>query len=337
MHRLESHIPYILLLILVVLVGFSAFFSMSEVAFISLNKLRLRYLLSQNRKNAELVHLIMHKMDKLITTILVGNNFVNISISAIGTAICIKIFGNNFWSIAISTISITLLVLFAGEIVPKIFAVKHAEHVALSVAWLLNLIINIFSPIVKVFLDMSNLFLKLLGEQPLKRSPLVTEEEIRLMIELGKEEGVLSERERNMLHRIFEFGDTLVYDVMMPVSKIVAIDINSTADAILDVIVEEGHSRIPVYAGDINNIVGIIYARELITVWRNKDLIIIRDLLHPPFVVKPRMRVSQLLHEFQRMHIYLAIVKDEKNDTQGLVTLEDLIEEIVGEIVGDVS
>ncbi|MFH1061335.1 MAG: hemolysin family protein [Candidatus Omnitrophota bacterium] len=334
---MDTHLTYILPVILIILVAFSAFFAMSEVAFVSLNKLRLRYLLSQNRKNATDVHRVVNKMDKLITTILVGNNFVNIAISAIGTAIFIKIHGNNFSSIAISTLIVTFVVLFAGEITPKLFAVKHAEEVALRVAWLMDLIINLLSPIVRVFLEGSNLFLKLLGEPPSKRSPLVSEEEIRLMIELGKEEGVLTDRERSMLHRIFEFGDTLVYEVMMPVDKVVAIDINSTADDILDVIVEEGHSRIPVYAGDINNIVGVIYARELLTIWRNKDLIIIRDLLHPPFIVKTRMRVSQLLHEFQRIHIYMAIVKDEKNDTQGLVTLEDLIEEIVGEIEGDVS
>ncbi|MBU1045178.1 MAG: hemolysin family protein [Candidatus Omnitrophica bacterium] len=334
---MDSHLTYTLPIILVILVVLSAFFAMSEVAFVSLNKLRLRHLLSQNRKNASTVDRIVKKMDKLITTILVGNNFVNIAISAIGTAIFIKLWGNNFGSIAISTVLVTLLVLFAGEITPKIFAVKHSEKVALHVAWLMDLIIKILSPVVRVFLYLSNLFLKILGDEPPKRSPLVSEEEIRVMIEIGKEEGVLTDRERNMLHRIFEFGDTLVYEVMMPVDKIVAIDINSSADAILDIIVEEGHSRIPVFEGDINNVVGVIYARELLTIWRNKDLIIIRDLLHQPFVVKTRMRVSQLLHEFQRIHIYMAIVKDENNLTQGLVTLEDLIEEIVGEIEGDVS
>ncbi|MCK4993516.1 MAG: HlyC/CorC family transporter [Candidatus Omnitrophica bacterium] len=334
---MESQIIYILPVILVVLVIFSAFFAMSEVAFVSLNKMRLRYLLNQNMKNAQIVHRIIKKMDKLIATILVGNNFVNIAISSIGTAIFIYFWGNNYITIAISTIVITLIVLIVGEITPKIFAVKHAEKVSLRVAWFMDLIIQILHPIVKVSLNISNLFLKLLGEPPPKRSPLVSEEEIRLMIELGKEEGVLTDGERSMLHRIFEFGDTLVYEVMMPVEKVIAIDINSTADELLDAIVEKGHSRIPVYDGDMNNICGVIYARELLNVWRNKDLIIIQDLLHPPYFINSRKRVSELLREFQKIHVYMAIVTDERKNTLGLVTLEDLIEEIVGEIEGDVS
>jgi len=334
---MQTQSIYILPVVLFVLVIFSAFFAMSEVAFVSLNKLRLRYLLNQNKKNAQIVHRIVKKMDKLITTILVGNNFVNIAISAIGTAIFIYFFGNNLTSITISTIVVTLLVLILGEITPKIFAVKHAENVSLRVAWFMDLIIKILEPIVKIFLDISNWALKMIGEEPKKRSPLVSEEEIRLMIELGKEEGVLTDGERSMLHRIFEFGDTLVYEVMMPLEKIVAVDINSTADKLLDVIVEEGHSRIPVYQEDINNIIGVIYARELLNVWRNRELIVIQDLLHPPYFINSRKRVSELLREFQKIRVYMAIVTDEKKNTLGIVTLEDLLEEIVGEIEGDVS
>ncbi len=334
---MESQIIYILPVLLLVLVVFSAFFAMSEVAFVSLNKIRLRYLLNQNKKNAQIVHRIVKKMDKLIATILVGNNFVNIAISSIGTALFIYFWGNNCISIASATIVITLIVLIAGEITPKIFAVKHAENVSLRVAWFMDFIIKILEPLVKVFLDISNWFLKLIGETPPRRSPLISEEEIRLMIELGKEEGVLTDGERNMLHRIFEFGDTLVYEVMMPVDKVIAIDINASTDELLDVIVEKGHSRIPVYDGEINNICGVIYARELLNIWRNKELIVMRDLLHPPYFINSRKRVSELLREFQKIHVYMAIVTDEKKNILGLVTLEDLLEEIVGEIEGDVS
>ncbi|MCG2703707.1 MAG: hemolysin family protein [Candidatus Omnitrophica bacterium] len=334
---MDTNIVYILPVVLCVLVMFSAFFAMSEVAFISLNKVRLRYLLQQGRKNAQIVQRIVMKMDKLITTVLIGNNFVNIAISAIGTSLFIYFFGNNVATISAATLIITLIVLIAGEITPKIFAVKHAEKVSLNVAWFLDAIINLLSPIAKVFLYISNLFLKLLGQTPARRSPLITEEEIRLMIELGKEEGVLTDGERSMLHRIFEFGDTLVYEVMMPAERIVAVSIDSSAEELLDCIVEEGHSRIPVYEGDLNNIKGVIYARELLNVWRNKGLILTRDLMHPPFFINSRKRVSELLREFQKIHIYMAIVVDEKKNTLGLVTLEDLLEEIVGEIEGDVS
>ncbi|MCP4649431.1 MAG: HlyC/CorC family transporter [PVC group bacterium] len=337
MYNMESQVIVIMPVVLMVLVVFSAFFAMSEVAFVSLNKLRLRYLLEQKIKNAEIVQRIITKMDKLITTILIGNNFVNIAISAIGTAIVINFFGNNFISVLISTVAITLLVLILGEITPKVFAVKHAERVSLKVAWFLDLIIKLLEPLVKVFLWISNLLLKLLGEQPTKRSPLITEEEIRLMIELGKEEGVLTDAERRMLHRIFEFGDTRVSEVMVPVEKIAAIDIDISFTELLDFVIEEGHSRIPVYEGSINNIKGIIYARELLNICRNQELVVIKDLIHPPYFINANKRVSELLREFQRIRVYMAIVTDDAKQTLGLVTLEDLVEEIVGEIEGDVS
>ncbi|MBI4846695.1 MAG: HlyC/CorC family transporter [Candidatus Omnitrophica bacterium] len=256
----------ILPVILFVLLIFSAFFSMSEVAFVGLNKLRLRYLVKK-----------------------------------------------------------------------KIFAVKHTEKVALEVAWLMELIMKILEPAVKILLSISNNVLKGLGQPSPKRSPLVSEEEIRLMIELGKEEGVLSDGERTMLHRIFEFGDTLVYEVMNKREKIVAIEINATPEELLNTIVEEGHSRIPVYEGNLNNIKGVIYARELLNIWRNQDLIILGDLLHQPYFVSSKIRVSELLRQFQKNRIYMAIVIDENKNTLGLVTLEDLLEEIVGEIEGDIS
>jgi len=157
------------------------------------------------------------------------------------------------------------------------------------------------------------------------------------MIELGKEEGVVTDAERKMLHRIFEFGDTLVYEVAMPKDKIVAIDINASVEKLANIIVKGGHSRIPVYDGDLNNIRGVIYARELLKTWRNKDSITIQDLLHPAYFINGKRRVSELLLEFQKACVYMAIVTDDNKNTTGLVTLEDLLEEIVGEIEGDVS
>lgn len=305
---------------------------MSEVAFISLSKLRLRYLLEQKRKNANIVQRILNKTDKLIATILVGNNFVNIAISCIGTAIFILLLGNNFVAIAVSTIVMTFFVLVLGEITPKIFAVKHAENISLNIAWFMDLLILVLEPVIRVFLNISNFILKILGVGPVKRSPLITEEEMRLMIEIGKEEGVLTDSERRMLHRIFEFGDTQVYQVMVPCEKITAIDITANADSLLDVIVEEGHSRIPVYEENLNNIRGVIYAREVLNVYHHQDLIVLRDLLHAPYLIHYKKRVSELLQEFQRLRIYMAIVIDDNKNTLGIVTVGDLLEEIVGEI-----
>ena len=152
------------------------------------------------------------------------------------------------------------------------------------------------------------------------------------MIELGKEEGVLGDEERRMLHRIFEFGDMVVSEIMVTKEKIIAIDIDAASEDLLNLLVEEGHARVPAYKGSVDNIEGIIYARDLLYIWQNKGLVIISDLLHPPYFVPKDKRVSDLLKDFQRMHIQMAIVTDEKKQTLGLVTLEDLVEEIIGEI-----
>jgi CBS domain containing-hemolysin-like protein len=192
--------------------------------------------------------------------------------------------------------------------------------------------INIFSPFIRLFIGISNFILKVLRIGPSKRSPLITEEELRLMIEVGKEEGVLSDEERKMLHRIFEFGDTKISEVMMPKEKIIAVNINTTSEELLNIFVEEGHARLPVYSGSIDNIVGIIYARDLLYILRDKGLFLLQDLIHNAYYTPVTMRVNELLRRFQIDKIQIAIVVDEHNKTLGLVTLEDLIEEIVGEI-----
>jgi CBS domain containing-hemolysin-like protein len=152
------------------------------------------------------------------------------------------------------------------------------------------------------------------------------------MIEIGKEEGVLSDEERKMLHRIFEFGDTKVSDVMVPKDKIVAVNINTTSNELLDTFVEEGHARLPVYNGLIDNIAGVIYARDLLYILRDKSLFLLQDLIQPLHYVPVSMRVNELLKKFQQDKIQIAVVVDERKKTLGLVTLEDLIEEIVGEL-----
>jgi putative hemolysin len=275
--------------------------------------------------------LISKKLDKVIVTILVGNNFVNIAISSIVTAIFVFFYGAKIGVIA-STFCTTFFILVFCEIAPKIFAVQHTEKTALFIAPLMKTILGIFGPVANFFTQLGNLIIRILGGRPPKRSPLVTEEELRLMIEVGKEEGVLSDEERRMLHRIFEFGDTLVSQVMKKKEDIVAIDVNATQEEFLNKCLEEGHSRIPVYEGSIDNVIGIVYAHDLLYVLKNKQLFIIRDLVEAPYYVEPTKRVNELLRDFQQKKIQIAIVVDKNRKTQGLVTLEDLIEEIVGEI-----
>lgn len=329
MHYIFS-IP-ITLLVLFILAFLSFLFSASETSIIGLSKIKLRHMVSKGIKRAQYIQRLVIKLDKFIVAILVGNNFVSIAISAIVTAICVSIFGFN-WGIVIATFTTAIFVLIFCEITPKILAIKHTEKIALFTAPLMEMFIKVFNPIIIIFQGVSNFIIKLLRIKLTKRSPLITEEELRLMIELAKEEGFLSDEEGRMLHRIFEFGDTKVSDVMAPKEKIVAVNINTTSEELLNIFVEEGHARLAVYDGSIDNIVGIIYARDLLYILRDKGLFLLEDLIHPAYYVQASMRVNELLKKFQVDKIQIAIVVGEHKKTLGLVTLEDLIEEIVGEI-----
>ncbi|MEI8176007.1 MAG: hemolysin family protein [Candidatus Omnitrophota bacterium] len=325
------------LVILGVFFIISFFFSLSETALIGLNKIRLRHMVEKGVKNARTVNRILtQQLERLITTILVGNNIANTAISVIGTAIFISLFGQK-WGMIISTVVVSVVILIFAEITPKLFAAQHTERVSLLVAKPISAMIAFLRPVTSVFMATGNFLIRACGGRMIQRAPLITEEEIRLMIEVGREEGALSDEERRLLHRIFEFGDIKVAEVMAPKEKVSAIDLKATAEKLLDVVVEEGHSRIPVYKGSIDTIVGVIYARDLLHIWHSKGLIIIPDLVQPAYYVRADKRVSELLRDFQRMKIQIAIVVDENKKTLGLVTLEDLIEEIVGEIEEDMS
>lgn len=318
-------------ILLFILAFFSFFFSLSETSIIALSKIHLRHMVNQGIKRAKVIHDLVMKLDKFIVAILVGNNFVNVAFSAIVTAICVHVFGYN-WGVVIATFTSVFFILIVCEITPKILAIKHTEKIALFIAPLMENFIRMFHPAISIFTRISDSILKLLRIEPAKRSPLITEEELRLMIEIGKEEGFLSDEERKMLHRIFEFGDTKVSDVMLPKERIIAVNINCSPEDLLNIFVEEGHARLPVYQGSLDNIVGVIYARDLLYVLRDKGLFILQDLIRKVYYAPGNTRVNELLKKFQIDKIQIAIVVDEHNKTMGLVTLEDLIEEIVGEI-----
>jgi len=322
----------IVVLVLFMILAIASFlFAISETSIIALSRIRLRHMVIKGIKRAQSIQRLSAKMDKFIAAILIGNNFVNIAMSAIVTALCIPVFGFN-WGTVIATFITAFFVLVFCEITPKIFAAKHTEKVSLFIAPIMESFVKVLEPLTKLFIWISNILLKAFGIDPAKRSPFITEEEIKLMIEVGKEEGVLSDEERKMLHRIFEFGDTKVSDCMIPRDKIIAVNINTNSDELLNMFVEEGHARLPVYSGTVDNIIGVIYARDLLYILRDKGLFLLQDLIHNPYCVPETMRVNELLRKFQADRIQLAIVVDKYKKTMGLLTLEDLIEEIVGEI-----
>jgi len=319
------------IVVVCVLAALSFFFSISETSIIALSKIRLRHMVSKGVKRAQSIQRLATKLDKFIVGILVGNNFVNISLSAIVTAIFVQLLGYELGPL-VSTGITTLFILILCEITPKILATKYPEKIALITAPVMEVFINLIRPIVLVFTGISNIILKILRIPTGGRSPLITEEELKLMIEVGKEEGVVSDEERKMLHRIFEFGDVKVSDVMITRENMVAVEMSTSSEELLNKFVEEGHARLPVYKDNINNIVGIVYSHDLLYILRDKGLFLLQDLLNPPYFVKANMRVNELLRVFQSEKVQIAIVQDEHKNVLGLLTLEDLIEEIVGEI-----
>jgi len=320
-----------IIILFVILTLLSCLFSVSETSIIGLSKIRLRHMLARGIKRAQNIQRLMSNMDKFIVAILVGNNFVNIAMSSIATGICVLVFGYR-WGIIIASLGVAFFVLIVCEITPKILAIKHTERFALFVAPLMELFIKIFNPLIAVFSGISNCILKILRINPGKRSPLITKEELRLMIELGREEGFVRAEESKMLQRIFEFGDTKVEDVMVPKDKIIAVDINTNSEELLNIFVEDGHARLPVYKGTQENIVGVVYAHDLLYILRDRGLFLLQDLLHEAYYIPLGTPVYEILKKFQSDKVQIAIVVDKHNKTHGLVTLEDLTEEIVGEI-----
>jgi Mg2+/Co2+ transporter CorB len=323
---------FTLLVILGVLFLFSAFFSASEAALISLNKVRLRHMLENKKRGARRVYGFVSRLDRFIATVLVGNNVVNTAIAAIATIIFTQLFGTGKGLVIATFVTSVILIIFC-DLVPKTLATGHPEGTSFLVRHLVSFFMFIFSPVAALLTAVSNGFIKLLGGNPYHRSPLATEEEIKMMISIGKEEGFYGENEKKMIERIFHFDDTEVRDVMTPLEKMVSIPVDMDIEELERVLMEEGHNRIPVHKDTPANIVGVIYVRDLLYLFKNSSLIHLSDLMSAPFFVPPHLKVAELLKEFQRRKIQIAIVQDTHTKrATGLVTLEDLIEEIVGEI-----
>jgi putative hemolysin len=321
-----------LLIILAILGLFSALFSASETALIALNKVRLRHMVEQKKKGAPRVYKLISRMDKLIATILIGNSLVNTGIASISTVIFTHFLGGEGWTLVIATFATTIALVVVCELTPKVVATGHPEGVAFLLRHFVDLCIKIFGPLTQLLTWVSNGVIRLFGGNPHHRSPLLTEEELKMMITIGKEEGFYGDTERRMLERIFHFDEIEVRDVMTKLDDVTAVPLDIQEEELERVMTEEGHNRIPVYKDTKQNIIGILYVRDLIYLIKNSTLIQISDLMSAAYFVPPHKRVNELLKEFQKRKLQIAIVRDVDGRAIGLVTLEDLIEEIVGEI-----
>ncbi len=315
---------------LLFLLFFSAFFSGSETALLSLNKLRIKKLAKEGNENATIVEELIKDPETLLTTILIGNNLVNIATASIATAIAISFFGNK--GIGIATGIVTFMILIFGEIMPKSISAENAERISLIIAKPIRFFVKLFKPVAYLI----NLVIPL-TKRGKKRRILVTEDEIRLLVEMGEKEGVIEKEEKEMIKGVFEVGDMVAKEVMIPRVDMVCIEVNSSIDEALKLIRETGFSRIPVYEENRDNIVGILYAKDLIRHIDKKVKFKIRDIMRPPFFIPETKSLRELLREMQKRKLHMAIVVDEYGGTAGLVTLEDIIEEIVGEIMDEID
>lgn len=295
----------------------------------SLSKIRIRHMVEDGVKGAKLVEKLTEDPNKLLGSILVGNNVVNIGASALATSVAMKAFDES--GVGIATAIMTILVLIFGEITPKSIAKQRSEGVSLKVSGIVNIIVKILRPFVAVFTFISSFILKLFGADLNKDQPFITQEELKTMVDVGEEEGVLEEEEKEMIFNVFEFGDIQVKDVMVQRVDIVALGLDSTYDDVIDIIKEEQFSRIPVYNDSIDDIIGIMYVKDLILL-NNKDNFKVQDCIREAYYTFEFKKVTELFKEMKKSRNHMAVVLDEYGGTVGIVTIEDLLEEIVGEI-----
>ena len=317
--------------LLVVLLLGSGFFSASETSLMSLSKIRIRYMEDEGVKGAKLVGSLIEKSSDLLSSILVGNNIVNIAATSVSTSLFINIFGDG--GVAIATAVMTVLVLVFGEITPKTIAANSPEKVAVVVSKPISIIMKITKPIVWVFNLLTGIIFKIMGIDNDGVKPYITEEELKAMVNVSHEEGVLEMEEREIINNVFQFGDMQAKEAMIQRLDMVAIDIEDSYDEIIELFKSEKLSRLPVYQESIDDIVGILNIKDIIFLSDEEiENFDIKDYVREAFFTYEFKKITQLLEEMKKEKTQMAIVVDEYGGTAGLLTIEDLVEVIVGDI-----
>ncbi|MGM0606390.1 MAG: hemolysin family protein [Halobacteriota archaeon] len=316
-----------------VLIGLSAFFSSSEIAFFSLPQHRIESMVEENVLHAETVKGLTDNPHRLLVTILVGNNIVNIAMSSIATAL-FAIYLTQGQAVLAATFGITAIVLLFGESAPKSYAVENTETWALRIAKPLKYSEYALFPLVVVFDHLTRIVNRLTGSDTAIESPYVTRDEIQDIIETGEREGVIDEEEREMLDRIFRFNSTIAKEVMTPRLDVTAVETDASLEEAIETCVTNDHVRVPVYEGNLDNIVGVVNIRDLVREqYYGEGDGRLTDVVQPTLHVPESKNVDDLMTEMQENRLQMVIVIDEFGTTEGLVTLEDMVEEIVGDIL----
>ena len=316
---------FILLAVMVVLSGF---FSMSETAFVSLSHLRIRHLIEKKVKRADMIGNLKDNMHKLIIAILIGNNVVNIAASAIATTIALEF--SQSWGVSIATGFMTLLILIFGEVTPKSLAIMHSEKICLKIAPFMKFLMIILMPLI-FMLDLISK--KITKREEHENNNGITVEEVKSIIRMGEEVGSIEKEEKEMIHNIFKFNDIAAVEVMTPRPDVFCLNADKKISDVLEVILEKKFSRIPVYENKMENLVGLVHIRTILQSVLDKNLDKkLKDIMLPIHMVPESNKIDDVLEEFQNKKIQLAVVIDEYGGVAGVITVEDLVEEIVGEI-----
>jgi len=322
--------------VLLVLLLLSAFFSSSEIAMFSLASHRLENLAEEGRRGSRTLLQLKQDPHRLLVTILVGNNLVNIAMSSIATGLLTYYIGNGSVAVVIATIGITALVLLFGESAPKSYAIDHTESWALRIARPLKLAEYVLWPLIVLFDFLTRAVNRVTGGQSAIETSYVTRQEIRDIIETGEREGVLDEEEREMLQRTLRFNRTIAKEIMTPRLDMTAVPVDASIDEAIETCVQSGHARLPVYEGSLDNVIGIVHIRDLVrdnTFGESPADVDLEAVIEPTLHVPESKNVDDLLTEMREERLHMVIVIDEFGTTEGLVTMEDLTEEIVGEIL----
>jgi len=324
---------YLLLILLFVLLILSAFFSASETALTAFSRSKLSHVEEEKPKKALRLKAWLKKPNEILSAILLGNNIVNILASSIATMMAISILGNNSKAIAIATGCTTVFLLIFGEITPKVVAKAYSTSISLAVIHTIYTMSKLFFPLTWLLMLISKMVARIFGVKIGEVNFLITEEEIKSVVNIGEEEGVIEKEEKKMIHSIFEFNDTTVKEVMVHRTSIFSLDGLKTIEESLDLITENSFSRIPVYEDKIDNIIGILYQKDIFKIIKEHKMETqIKDCVREVFFVPESKSLFEMLEDFKLKRVHIAVVIDEFGGTSGLVTIEDLLEEIVGDI-----
>ncbi|OGF44929.1 MAG: hypothetical protein A2452_03535 [Candidatus Firestonebacteria bacterium RIFOXYC2_FULL_39_67] len=327
---------FVLGIFLLLLFGLGAFFSGVETALISLSRSKTKLLIKDNPKKEKHMTIWLKNPNDVLSTLLIGINAVAVASATLSATMADEVsvhFGlNKALLTALSGILVTFIIIVFGEIVPKIYAIHNAEKTVKLTIVPLYYFHKLINPFTRLFTRIGVKVVKLFGGKADENTPMITREEIKSMVRLGDEEGILRSDESAMLKNVFKFNEKVIKEAMIPISNTFCVNINDNINQILKATAEEGHTRMPVYKDDKTNIVGIIHGKDLVNLWINKKLFVLQDLMRDPYFVNENKKIADLLAQFKNGKIHMAIVKNNEGLITGMITLEDVLEEIVGDI-----